>query len=174
MLPVVIGGSPGCGKTTLCKVLADTEELGVHLETDYFFRFFANRIDPSTVESRLQNEAAVSAYCAAARAYSDRGYSVFVDGVIGPWLLEEIAAGIGSFHYLILHASLPVTLSRITNRSAQPSAHPSLAARMHRQFEEAIDGYSANVIQTNHLGIDELVAIVRKKIRSGDCRSTAP
>jgi len=101
--------------------------------------------------------------------FVEGGYSVFVDGVIGPWLHPMIFSILGPFDYVLLHASLPETLSRIGNRSAQASARPSVAERMHRQFERVLDAFSANVVYSDRYTASELVDAVRAKLRSGKC-----
>ena len=169
MRPVLICGSPGCGKTTLCSKLAELDEKGVHLHTDDFFGYLAHKIDPSKPSSRAQNVTVVRAYCSAARAFVEDGYFVFVDGVIGPWLHSMIFSLLGPFDYILLHASLPETLSRIANRSSQASAHPSVAERMHQQFEDVLEDYSANVIHSDQYTTDELVGVVQARLRSGKC-----
>ena len=167
--PVVVGGSPGCGKTTLCAELAELDENGVHLHTDDFFGYLAHRIDPSKPNSRAQNETVVGAYCSAAAVFVEGGYSVYVDGVIGPWLHAEILSSLGSFDYILLHASLPETLSRIADRNHQASARPSVAERMHHQFEEVLEEYSAHVIHSDRHTVSELVDAVRARLQSGKC-----
>ncbi len=52
MAVVVMAGAPGSGKTTLARMLASDDPHGVHIETDLFFRFITNRIDPSLPEAR--------------------------------------------------------------------------------------------------------------------------
>ena len=169
MGPVVIGGSPGCGKTTLCKHMSQLEKSSVHLQTDHFFHFIAHLIDPSRPESKKQNEAVIDAYCRAANAFSESGYTVYVDGVIGPWHHSHLVSVLGSFHYILLHAPLSVTLARISQREDQSSAHPSVVERMHPQFESILEDFSDNLVSTDGLSVEALAPIVLSKIRSGRC-----
>jgi len=108
----IIGGCPGTGKTTLAARLAGRSPMGVHVVTDQFYHFLTHRLDPSTPESKAQNEAVVSAFLSAARAFAEHGYEVYVDGVIGPWWIDTITGVMPACDYLILHADLDTVLDR--------------------------------------------------------------
>ncbi len=173
MRPVIIGGSPGCGKTTLCAHLARSNPMGVHIQTDHFFHFLANVIDPSKPEAHMQNNAVIDAYCSAANSFTAAGYSVYIDGVIGPWHHQLITSALGPFDDILLHAPLELTLSRIAARKTQSSAHPSLVERMHPQFESVLKDYSANLVPTHSTNPRELADAVLSKIRTGECEINA-
>ena len=65
-------------------------------------------------ESGVQNETVVRAYCQAAKAYSEGGYSVYLDGVVGPWMFSLIAPVFPLWDFVLLHAPLDVALSRLS------------------------------------------------------------
>jgi cytidylate kinase len=152
----IVSGSPGCGKTSVCRILAATQTLGVHIESDYFFGFLPNKLDPSMPGSQSQNETVLRAYTVASEIYSSGGYSVYLDGVIGPWLLPLITPVLHRFDYVLLHASESVALARVRQRTTQGSARPSVAMRMHRQFSAVIDSYGAHVVRTDHKSAEEV------------------
>lgn len=156
MTIMIIGGTPGAGKTSVAAWLAEQSSRAVHLKTDYFFDFVRHKLDPSKPESKQQNETVVRAYLSAAKRYAEGGYSVFLDGVIGPWLLPQICGEFERFDYVILHASETVTLNRIAARRSQTSAKASVALRMHAQFEQAFDAYPSHVVHTDGLSIEML------------------
>lgn len=168
-LPVVVGGSPGCGKTTLCALLSQQDDNGVHLRTDDFFGYIAHCVDPSTPESHQQNEAVKRSYCAAARAFVDAGYTVYIDGVVGPWHLRDLASELGPYHYILLHSPLDVTISRMFERTTQGSAHPSIAERMHPQFEALLGEYAHHVVMSDAEDPEALAERARNLVQSEAC-----
>lgn len=168
----VVSGTPGSGKTTLAATLAAAQADGVHLETDVFYDFLSHAIDPSTPESQRQNEVIGASYSAAACAFAEAGYEVFVDGVIGPWWLDDLRRWLPSFDYVLLHASLSSTLERVEARRAvrQASASSRMVRVMHRHFERALDGYATHVIDTTALTPEEVVATYRRRHDNLDFR----
>lgn len=152
----VISGTPGSGKTALSAYLAGCDAKGVHVETDHFFRFLAHRVDPSLPEAHAQNLTVVRAYTTAALAYSDGGYAVYLDGVIGPWLLAQILSLVPGCDYVLLHASLETVLARATSRPTQRSASEGVIRRMHAQFEGVLEEYRSHVIETERKSVEQV------------------
>ena len=157
MTLTIISGTPGSGKTWLSAHLAKRETKGVHLETDRFFHFLAHRIDPSVPTAHAQNLTVVRAYTSAALAYSDGGYAVYLDGVIGPWMLNQVRALVPHFDYVLLHASLDTVLARAARRPRQRSATEDVIRRMHAQFEGVLEAYRSHVIDTDGKSIAQVV-----------------
>ena len=173
MTTVVISGTPGSGKSSLSRLLAEQDSQGVHLHSDDFFAYLSHRIDPSLPESKAQNTAVARAYLAAAIEYDKGGYQVNLDGVIGPWWFELMTTMLGEFDYLLLHAPLALTLERIRDRVGQASARPSVATRMHAQFSAIAAEYSGHLIDTDSLTLDEVAARFRRKRDNGELRISA-
>ena len=174
MTVTIVSGTPGSGKTNLCSYLAERDSRGVHIESDHFFRFLSHGLDPSTTESKTQNEIIVRSYAAATKVYSDGGYSVYLDGVIGPWLFPLLMPILGKFEYVLLHASLHITLARIKNRSGQDSATPGVAMRMHKQFSNVVNKYSRHVIDTGTLSIDAVAMEIEARRVNGGLVNSVP
>ncbi|MGD8828968.1 MAG: AAA family ATPase [Pseudomonadales bacterium] len=145
----IISGCPGSGKTTLARSLARRSARGVHVVTDEFYDFLAHPLDPTTPESRSQNAAVLRAFLHAAVSFSDDGYEVFVDGVIGPWWLETITAVVARFEYVLLHADLATAEGRVQGRADQPSASVRVVRHMHAQLE-AVPGFIDHRIDTSN------------------------
>lgn len=55
---IVLTGSLGCGKTTVGRLLAQRMNMGVHIETDLFYRFFSHPVPAHLPEADGQNRAA--------------------------------------------------------------------------------------------------------------------
>lgn len=157
----IISGTPGAGKTSLARFLSQSGPKGVHIESDVFFRFLAHRVDPSLPDAQDQNLTVVNAYVAAAIQYSAGGYSVYLDGVIGPWMLPLVASAAPSIEYVLLHAPLDVVVARTQGRPSQPSAKPDVVVRMHEQFSKILEPYRRHVIQTDGRSVEELASEYR-------------
>jgi thymidylate kinase len=166
--PVVIGGSPGVGKTSVAKLLAQQHADGVHVESDYFFRAVKHLIDPSLPASKSQNEIVVQAYCEAARVYQAGGMMVFLEGVIGPWWLPQLKKSLGQFHYILLHLPLEMAIRRVAQRQSQPSATVSKVDRMYPQFAKIMDQCSSHVISSEALSIREVTTEISRRIKTGE------
>ena len=160
MTITIIGGCPGTGKTTLASRLAKNNRRGVHVETDRFFDFIANKIDPSKPGAHQQNEVVLTAWCAATLAYQAAGYEVFIDGVIGPWWFEQLKAALGDFHYVMLRSDLQTCLDRVATREDQASATVAVVRRMHEQFESAATEYSGIILNTTGRSPDALLEML--------------
>jgi len=158
MAITIISGTPGSGKTSLARLLSANGSRGVHIESDMFFRFVAHRVDPSLPDASSQNSTVVRAYVAAALEYSAGGYDVYLDGVIGPWLLPLITSMASDIQYVLLHAPLDVVLARTQVRTSQSSATRDLVIRMHEQFSGIQDSFRKHVIQTNDKSIEQVAS----------------
>ena len=167
---MVVGGSPGCGKTSVSRLLALGDPMGVHIESDHFFDFLAHKIDPSMPAARTQNETVVQSYGAAARAYAMGGYAVYLDGVIGPWMLPLLTPILGEIDYVLLHAAEAVTLDRLKSRKGQASARPSVALRMYKQFAAIVGEYQRHVVRTDGRDLDAILDEIHARRGQGDFR----
>ena len=87
---VILSGPPGAGKSTAARALAERSDLAraVHFHTDDFYGYIRKGyVDPWLPEASHQNEVIANALVAVSGAYAAGGYEVFVDGIVGPWLL---------------------------------------------------------------------------------------
>ncbi len=167
--PLVVSGSPGSGKSSVCRFLATRDIKGVHLSTDYFFDFLPNVIDPSLPSARNQNKAVVKAYSLAATAYVEHGYHVLVDGVIGPWWFSEIHSVIGDFDYVLLSVSRETALQRVKERTGQTTARPSVLERMFPQFQRLEEEFAAHLIDSENHTLTEVADLISERIAAGQC-----
>ena len=83
---LVLTGPPAAGKSTVGALIANQWDLGVHLRADYFWDEFirSGLLRPWMPESHEQNTTVINAITAAAVEYAKGGYSVLVDGIVGP------------------------------------------------------------------------------------------
>ena len=168
MRTIVIGGSPGAGKSSASKELVKGIEKSVLIETDHFFDYLNDPIDPSISAAKAQNETVISAYAAATNAYRKGGYTVILEGVIGPWLFPILVPVLGRFDYFLLHTTLDTVKRRVASRS---STHLSVGKveRMHPQFENALSSVALHVIDTEHSGPADVAMMILKKVEEGSC-----
>ncbi|MXW62964.1 MAG: AAA family ATPase [Acidimicrobiaceae bacterium] len=118
---VIVSGPPGSGKTTVSTALASECGRGVHLESDWFFRFIRSGfVAPSLPEAHSQNEAVMTVAADAAAAYAEAGYAVVWDGIVGPWFLDQVARRLADrkipMRYLVLRPSRTSALGRVRRR----------------------------------------------------------
>lgn len=144
--------------------------MGVHLESDRFFDFLAHKLDPSTPAAKTQNETVVESYGAAAHTYAAGGYAVYLDGVIGPWMLPLLIPILGDIDYVLLHAGEEVALERVKSRDGQASARPSVVLRMHKQFVAVVGEHQRHVVRTDDKEPSAVVDEIRARRAQGDFR----
>ena len=163
----IVSGPPASGKTTLCKALAGRREDGVHIESDVFYEFVARRVDPTTPESKHQNTVIMRALANSALAYADGGYTVYLDGVIGPWFLPEFRAVLeveAVSHYVVLHASEGQARTRARQRQGR-GLSPIVEA-MQPKFMD-LGPLAAHAVDTGARSPDEVLAEVSAGLDAG-------
>lgn len=167
----ILSGCPGTGKTTLALRLAEASERGVHLDTDRFYDFVLQPVSPILPESRLQNEAVAAAASRAAAAFAEADYEVFVDGVIGPWLLpiwtRALRLSDVPVDYIVLRAPLDETLLRASSRSKRIPAE--FVRHMHAQLAE-LGEFERHVVDTRGRTPDETLAEIARRRANGELR----
>ena len=118
---VIVSGPPGSGKSTIAAALAESAERGVHLESDWFFRWIRTGfVPPHLPTSQTQNTAVMDVVTDAAAGYAAAGYVVVWDGIVGPWFLDRIVARLAArdvrVRYLVVRAGRDTALARVRER----------------------------------------------------------
>lgn len=122
-MPVtVVTGPPGTGKSTVAALLARSWPLAVHLAPDACFHWIAlGFVTPRTPGSDRQSATAIDAVGAAAGRFATAGYTVVIDGIVGPWFLGPLRRAVGhqpgGVGYVVLRPSRTVALRRACERT---------------------------------------------------------
>jgi predicted kinase len=171
---VILSGPPGAGKSTVARAVAEQSEepRAIHFHTDDFFGYIRKGyVDPWLREAAGQNAVNASAQAAFAGAYAAGGYEVFVDGVIGPWLLEPwlqfARSGTIAVHYVVLRPNESVTVARVTGRGVASGAlrNGDIARDLWRQFSD-LGAYESHVVDTTGEDLSETIARLRSLLAS--------
>ncbi len=169
---LVLSGPPAAGKSTVAALIADGWGLSVHLRADYFWDEFIRNgfLRPWTPESQEQNTTVIRAITAAAVEYAKGGYSVVVDGIVGPWFVEFVAETFAGhsvvWHYAILLPASDVNVER--SRSRSKTITQEALDKMYGEFTSHLDGYEKHVVDSTHLDAAQTAEVVCKNMEAGE------
>lgn len=173
---IVLTGPPGAGKSTTARSLACTFEKSVHLHTDDFWHYIIEgAIEPFLPESDTQNNTVLKVISQAAFTYAAGGYTVIVDGIVGPWMLHHFTEARQAqpsipVDYIVLRPDSATTLARATARTGKDDLVDSAAVTsMWKQFAD-LGSLNEHIIDTSDQDRGETVAAVASGLASGAFR----
>ena len=172
---VIVSGPCGAGKSTLSGLLAENSEnrTAAHIHTDDFYGYIRKGfIPPWEPESNAQNATMIRAIAACAEEYCRGGYEVFIDGVVGPWFLEDwrrLAEKGLDVRYVILKPDLQETIRRADTRELAPRLSRETVEHMWNDFAH-LGEYEANAIDTTGQTPEESAGTIRRMLENGAFR----
>lgn len=176
---LVIAGPPGAGKTTVSRlVAAELSDPVCVVESDYWWTTVVKGfIAPWTAPAREQNRTIVRSFSAAAVTLAGGGYSVVLEGIVGPWNLDLVLAEAERFavavHYVVLRPSLDVALARAADRAGEERipGHPALTdTEVVRKMWHEFDGlgvYERHVVDNTELDAAETATLICSLLEHG-------
>jgi len=175
---VIISGSPGSGKSSVSKILAENSvyDQAVHMHTDDFYNYIRKGyISPWLEEASNQNTVIIEAFAASVKELATGGYEVFVDGVIGPWFLDPwlklVHDGL-DVRYIILRPDEQTAILRATNRNEVGALTDVDAVKHMWQFFSKLGKYEPYVVDTTNLNIEETTEVIQKMLSENSMRIT--
>lgn len=175
---VIISGACGTGKTSIARLLAKNSSYAyaVHIHTDDFYQYIRNGyISPWLDGSCDQNETVIDAIVESTKRFSEGGYEVYVDGVIGPWFLKQwikLAEEGFDIRYIVLRPDEETTISRAFERTPR-DYFPLNRDDIKNVWNSLADlgKYESNVVDTTAQIVDECTMYIQKMLQKNAFRT---
>lgn len=172
---VIVSGPPGAGKSTTASSLAVRSPRAVHLHTDDFWHYIvAGAIPPYLPESDAQNHTVVDVIAGAAFGYAEGGFTVVVDGIVGPWMLDHYLRAADRhpgipLDYIVLRPDRAETLRRAQARTSPALVDEGPILSLWDQFAD-LGPFERHVIDTSAHHASDTVDAVASAIATHDFR----
>ena len=175
---LILTGPPGAGKTTVGAIIASESPLSACIHSDWFWTTIVNgHIPPWEPAADARNRAVIRAAAAAGARMANAGFTVVLDGILGPWhlepLREELSHCTVPVHYAVLRPDVDTCLLRARGRVLEAPEHRDALTdegtirHMWDQFSHLgrIDQF---VVDNSAIDPESTARLVRKRMAAGD------
>lgn len=164
----LITGPAGSGKSSVSKALASKFERSAVIEVDKIREIIKSgyvRPWPYNEEVELQLSLSVKNACDMANNLLEKGFSVFIDDVVGRKLLEQYSNFFKdkNFKAFLLLPSVDSLLKRFDDRGVNEELRQR-TVDLHKQFSEKKDQLNCRVINSSDQTLGETVDEIYKLI----------
>ena len=175
---LILTGPPGAGKTTVGAIIASESPLSACIHSDWFWTTIVNgHIPPWERLADAQNRAVIRAATAGGVRMANAGFTVVLDGILGPWhfepLREELALCTSPVNYALLRPDSDTCLARAQGRFLESPQHRDALTdegpirHMWNQFSDLgpIEEY---VIDNSQIDPRATAMLIRKRLTAGE------
>jgi hypothetical protein len=162
----------------VASLVASEFNMSAHLPMDDFFHFIrAGHIAPFLAEAAAQNDVVIDVLAKAASRYALGGYTVVLDGIVGPWYINvfldaALASGVG-LHSVVLRPTAEVAMARATARRPSELTDPVPIAGMYAVLAD-LGPYETHVVDSGALEPPGVAKKVLAGLRGGRFELVAP
>lgn len=166
----LITGPSGSGKSSVSKALAEKFERSAVIEVDTLREMIKSghvRPYPYNEEVELQLSLCAKNACDMANNLLEKGFSVFIDGIVGRKLLEQYSDFFKdkNFKAFLLMPSVGALLKRFDNRGDDKELRER-TVELHKKFSEKKDKLNLYTIDSSDQTLEETVDEIYKSIVS--------